>query len=276
MGIAVKNIRPQEIDKQDKEEEDPYEFPHVPFDYDYDDEGYLVSDGQPMAEYDSNRQQMTDTIEALKTYYGDRDVYVSGNNYVHYREGDFTRHVSPDCYVVFGAPNDLKENYKSWKHGGHVPAIVFEFTSRKTWKEDQEKKFNIYERLIGVPEYILFDPKGRYIKSHLQGYRLNAAGEYETIPMENGCLYSEQLKMRLDVIGAKLRLFDPEAGEYLRTPQEEAKARKEAACLAEKERLRANREARARREAEHRVEDAEAENARLRAELEALRRERGL
>ena len=32
------------------------------------------------------------------------DVYVSGNNFVYYEEGDPKKRVSPDCYVVFGVP----------------------------------------------------------------------------------------------------------------------------------------------------------------------------
>src|SRR5262250_931735 len=109
--------------------------------YGYDDEGYLVSDGLPMAEHDIHRELMLYSINALDLFFDQPDIYVSGNNFIHYREGDRTRYVSPDCYVVFGVEKRLRDNFKIWQEGGHRPAVVFEFTSRKTRKEDEEVKF---------------------------------------------------------------------------------------------------------------------------------------
>ena len=269
MGIAVKkNEELKGARAENPVWTDTEEFPSTPFDYTYDKEGYLTSDGQPVAEYDINLQQMTNSILSLKVWYGDRAVYVGANNYIHYKKGDFNRHVSPDCYVVFGVPNGLRENYKSWENGGKIPAIVFEFTSKKTAIEDQDKKFEIYEQFLRVPEYILFDPNGDYLRPPFQGWRLDEAGNYQRIPLENGRLYSEQLDMFMEIRSGDIRFIDAKTGASLRTPAEEAQQRVQ-------EKARADYEERARQQAELRAEQEtqRAEQETQRAEQEALRAE---
>ena len=271
MAIALKEkneqTKPAARAREEEEERDSF-----PFVYGYDADGYLVSDGQPMAEHDIHRKQMTNCIEGLEAHFSDRIAYVSGNNFIHYKEGDRKKHISPDCYVVFDVPQAIRPNYKPWEHGGKTPAIVFEFTSEDTKDEDEGKKFRIYERILNVPEYILFDPRGDYLDPNLKGYRLNAAGHYEPIPIENGRMYSEQLDLYLEPKGHDLRIFDLKTGEYLRTPAESEQQR----VIAERERraadLRAAQEAqRADAEAQARRE-IEAKMARLMEEMELLRR----
>jgi Uma2 family endonuclease len=212
-----------------------------------DDDFYPTSDGKPMAETDLHRDLMAYFIEALKFYFADRpDVYVSGNNFVFYFEGDRNARVSPDCYVVFGVPMHPRNSYKVWEEGGRLPAVVFEFTSKKTRKEDVEIKIPLYERALHIPEYFQFDPTGDYLKPRLQGYRL-VDGRYQPIVMENNRLYSAQLQLELVMEGDKLRLYDPARQEWLLTPLEQA------------------REAEAQKA---RAEAAETEVARLRAMLE--------
>ena len=46
---------------------------------------------------------------ALKTYYAGRpDVYVAGNNFVFWEEGNPKARISPDAYVVFGSTPHLR------------------------------------------------------------------------------------------------------------------------------------------------------------------------
>jgi hypothetical protein len=102
---------------------------------------YPSSDGKPMAETDQHRNLTVYVIEALKARYADRpDVYVSGDNFIFYQEGDPRKRVSPDAYVVFGVPMRERDSYKAWEEGGRLPDVVFEFTSRKTRHEDTHKK----------------------------------------------------------------------------------------------------------------------------------------
>ncbi len=216
---------------------------------------YPTSDGKPMAETDKHRNLMVYFIEALKAFFAARSaaVYVSGNNFLYWEEGSPKKCVSPDCYVVFGVSPTARDSYMTWKEGGRLPSVVFEFTSRKTRKEDTQAKRPLYELVLKVEEYSLFDPSGDYLRPRLQGYRM-AGAEYEPLELVEGRLYSEQLGLGLVEEGENLYLYDPERRERLLTPVELAR--------------RVEEESAARTA-------AEAESTRLRAEVEALRRQLG-
>jgi Uma2 family endonuclease len=260
-----------------------------PFDLedDEEDEFYPSSDGKPMAESILHRDLMIYAIHAIGIHLAARpDVWVSGNDFVYYEEGDLKARTSPDCYVVFGVERKYRPNFKIWEEG-RTPSFVLEFTSRKTRKEDKVTKFRLYEQVLKVPEYFLFDPTGKRRKVRLSGFRL-VNGRYEPIPVINGRLYSEVLGLELVTEGEWLRLYDAPTGKRLLTHQEDAlraDAQEQRADVqeqrAEVEAQRADAEAQARLEAVRRAEAeaqraaaAEAELARLRAELEILRRQR--
>jgi Uma2 family endonuclease len=217
---------------------------------------YPVRDGKPMAETDKHAAVMTYVREALRLFFQDRtdSVYVSGNNFVYWREGDPKARISPDVYVVFGVPMRLRDSYKAWEERGRLPAFVLEVTSKKTQAEDNGPKFRLYEQVLRVQEHVRFDPTGDYLMPHLQGFRL-ADGFYSPIPMEGGDrIFSEQLGLFLVMDGERLRLLDPTTSAFLPTLQEAEEKRKQA---------------------EERQDAAEQEVERLRAELDALRRSSG-
>lgn len=106
---------------------------------------YPTSDGRPMAETDTHRQQMVDLIDALSHHFRDRDdVYVSGNLLFYYVEGNKRRHISPDVMVVIGIPKGKRDYYLLWKEG-RSPQVVMEITSSSTRHEDMHKKKKLYE-----------------------------------------------------------------------------------------------------------------------------------
>ena len=199
---------------------------------------YPDSDGKPMAESDSHVSLIAYCRDALRLFFADRasSVYVSGNNFVYYREGDPRARFSPDTYVVFGPAQRDRNSYKSWDENDALPSVVFEFTSKKTQKEDVSDKMQTYEQLR-IPEYFLFDPTGDYLKPALRGYRITPIGMYSPIaPQEDGRLVSEQLGPELVADGVRLRFFNPATGEFLPTL---AEAQSEIARLrAELERLK--------------------------------------
>lgn len=208
------------------------------------DSEYPTSDGELMAETDKHRRLMMYVIDALSVHFDGRpDVYVAGNNFLFWQEGDPKARISPDVYVVFGPSPDARDSYMAWKEGGRLPDVVFEFTSRKTQREDTDTKLPLYEQVLRTPEYFLFDPTGDYLRPRLQGYRLEN-GRYVRLEMTENRLHSERLGLDLVQEGERLRLWDPIRLEFLPTPQEQAR----------------------------RVEAAENEIERLRAELEALKR----
>ena len=220
---------------------------------------YPTRDGKPMAETDKHAELMIYVREALKIYFNKRsDVYVSGNNFVYWQEGNSKARISPDVYVVFGPEQRLRDSYKAWEEEGRLPSVVFEFTSRKTRREDTDTKLPLYEQTLKTPEYFLFDPTGDYLRPRLQGYRLKN-DRYVRLELVNDRLHSEQLGLDLVQEDERLRLYNPTKGEFLPTNQEQA------------DRIAA--EARRAEEQTRRAQDAEAEVARLRAEIEILKRQ---
>jgi Uma2 family endonuclease len=212
---------------------------------------YPTSDGKPMGETDLHRQNMMDLIQVLEEHFAaDPRVYVSGNLLLFYERGNRRRHVSPDVFVVRDVPKlPPRDYYLLWEEG-KSPDAVIEITSKTTRREDQKKKREIYRDVLKVPEYFQFDPTEDYLKPPFQGHRL-VEGEYLPIEPIAGRLPSALLGLHLERRGTELRLYNPTTGRCLLTPQEQVAA------------LRPEAEARQR---------LEAENERLRAELEALRR----
>ena len=247
---------------------------------------YPSGDGKPMAENDWQLRAILDAVGVLDHYFRDRpDVYVSGDLFIYYEEGNPRARVAPDVFVVFGAPKHHRWVYKLWEDGP-APAFVMEVASRGTWREDDGRKAALYERL-GVREYWQYDPTGDYLGVYLKGRRL-VAGAYEPQPVVESLdgsvlLRSETLGLDFRVKGEERYFFDPAAGRRLpnwiglEAERRDAETRAEAAgTQAEREaaarrdaELQAGRETAARREAEA---EAEAAKARI-AELEALLRE---
>lgn len=197
---------------------------------------YPDGDGKPMAESDLHRHVMNHCTESLEYFFSGRDdVYVAGNNFLYYVEGTPRRVVSPDCYVVFGVSPHPRKSYKVWNENGHLPSVVIEITSDSTRNQDVESKYDLYQDVLGIPEYFMFDPTADYIDSQLIGFRLTDQG-YEPIPSDSyGRLHSEQLGLDLFAEGYQLRFFDPVRGEILPTNQELRERAEQEAQRAEQE-----------------------------------------
>jgi len=209
---------------------------------------YPESDGKPMGETDDHRKEMVRHIELLEDYYQGQKVYVSGDLLVYYVQGNPRKFVVPDAFVAKGIPPKNRRIYKTWVEG-KSPDVVIETTSRKTRRKDLTEKPALYARL-GVKEYFLFDPLGEYLDPPLLGYRL-AGADYEPIqPDDDGFLDSRELDLRLRIGEGHLDFVREDTGERL---------------LTRAERVQGEAEAR-QREREARLA-AEAEVARLRAEL---------
>lgn len=176
---------------------------------------YPYSDGQPMAESEIHLNEMLDLIAALRRRYQDQpDVYVAGNMFLYYRQGDPRSVVAPDVFLVRGVPKRERKVYKLWEEG-RAPNLIIEVTSDSTRDDDVSRKKTCYESL-GVEEYILHDPEGDYLKPRLQGFRLSIRGHYEPIPRRlDGSLESRVTGLTLQIEGKNLRLIDTATGERL-------------------------------------------------------------
>lgn len=234
---------------------------------------YPETDGQPMTESDATRTYMIYCIAALRAFFqGQPQIYVSGNLFIYYEEGNPTRNISPDVFIIFGVSKRERRSYKTWQENNQLPAFVLELTSRSTKKQDEETKPFLYSQL-GVQEYFQYDPTGDYLQPQLKGQTL-INGAYHPIPAEtqpDGSLTiaSQVLGLTLRLlplsatsflpspvgpVARELRFFDPRTGTQLLTYAE-----------SEQSRIQAEQEA---GEARHRAEQAEqqAEEAWQRAE----------
>lgn len=83
---------------------------------------------------------MTDLIFALKWFLSSTIAYVAGNLFIYYEEGNPRAVVAPDVFVIMGVPQRRRRIFQTWKEGGRVPDVVIEITSKRTQKDDRERK----------------------------------------------------------------------------------------------------------------------------------------
>jgi Uma2 family endonuclease len=236
---------------------------------------YPDSDGEPMAESDFQLRPLLYAINALRAFFAHRtDVYVAGNLFVYYEEGNPKSVVAPDVFAVFGVSRGDRSSYKIWEEG-RAPDFVLEITSLATRAQDQGPKRGIYAYL-GVREYFQADPTGDYLTPPLQGLQLTG-DHYAPLPAavrvgDEWRAYSKVLglELRLNPARGELRFYDRAAERILPSYEEQTamlQAEAQARQIAEQQ---AQAEAQARQIAERRTQAAEAELARLRAELARL------
>lgn len=193
---------------------------------------YPDSDGLPMTESDLTREYLLYSVEALDRYFQSvTNVYVSGNLFIYYEQGNPKAFVSPDVFVIFGVEKKKRSSYKTWEEKGKVPDFILEITSRTTASEDRGIKKGLYAYL-GVREYFQYDPTADYLRPALQGFRLMGEN-YLPIAAEphdhRMIIHSETLRLNLclEADGA-MRFYDPQTGAKLLSPREVDEARHQA------------------------------------------------
>ena len=227
---------------------------YIPIQIEYPDE-----DGKPMAEGDIQCTYLIYARSALRLYFDRPDVYVAGNLFIYYEQGNPESVVAPDVFVVFGVDNKDRRSYKTWEEQDLTPDFVLEITSKTTRAKDQGAKKGIYA-FLGVREYYQYDPTGDYLNPQLQGLRL-ADGNYfpvatTTLPDGTVSLASEVLGLELQVKSGEMRFFDPATKQNLLTYEEQAAAKQQAEA--------------AQQQAEAAQQQAESKAQRLAAKLREL------
>jgi Uma2 family endonuclease len=256
---------------------------------------YPESDGKPMGETDLHIEITTYLREALKVWFRDVSghVYVSGNTMTYYVEGDPRVSISPDVFVVKGAPQRRRRVYKFWEEP--APCVVIEVSSRKTKLDDLRTKFEVYRDTLKVREYYIYDPERDYLPQRLRGWILRGAGYVERRLVKDRTREARRVsdsehqhqsagggssfRMRSRELGLDLvddhgflRLMDPRTGLPLPgLPESEEARRRAVAERDESEAARREAEA-ARRESEAELERLREENRRLRGASPRLRR----
>ena len=227
---------------------------------------YPESDGRPMGETDLHRHWMIRLLDILKHRYRNQQVYVACDLVVYFEEGEPTRFVVPDEFVVKGCDPGERRVFKTWEEG-KVPHCVMEVTSRGTRSEDTSRKPELYAQ-IGVKELFLYDPSSEYLSPPLQGFRLQGNRYRPIQPDDVGRLESQELAIRLHLESGQLVLTDIRTGQVLLTESEAERQARETAEIraAEAEARAAEAEARAAEETRAR-QAAEEEVQRLREQL---------
>ncbi len=209
-------------------------------------------------------------MTALHRHFGSPETtLVLGETPVGWRHSQSRGLLRPDLIVAFDVDLDniiARDGY-SIEEQGKAPDFVLEVASKTTGNIDDTNKREGYAG-YGVPEYWRFDPTGgRYHQARLAGDRL-VEGVY--VPIAINKVDDDRYWGRSAVLGLDLcweygwlRWYDPIAGRYLLTHDEEADGRiaeRQARIAAESER---DAERRARAAAEAQVREMEAQLRRL-------------
>lgn len=187
---------------------------------------YPDSDGEPM---ETPRHYFAGVyaVTVLMRHFG-KAMHFGANNGVYYRKNDLHAVVVPDVYAVSGKPQTVEDWYFLWDHD-LPPDFVLEMASKTTYQRDKVAKRDIYAR-IGVKDYFMFDPTGRYLDEPLLGFRLSKTShkalEPTRLPDGGLSIRSEILKLDLRAWRGDdhptLRFFDPVTSSYLLSAEEQA------------------------------------------------------
>mgnify|MGYP001500614863 CR=1 FL=1 len=211
---------------------------------------YPESDGKPIGETDLHIILITELFNILKTHFHHAlDVKVIADMMFYYEEGNPQKCISPDVMVVKGVGKHLRRVYKTWEE--KIPDVIFEISSRKTWREDIQKKYTLYQGL-GVKEYYIFDPEYKYLAEPLLAHHLKD-GTFRPIKVKKHQVFSPCLNLEIIDTGETLRLLNPETNEFLLNNEELVQTNEVLA---------------------HKLSKADDEIERLKAELAKLKKEK--
>ena len=207
-------------------------------------EGYPYEDDEPMAATGFHGEQIAIFFEQLSRYFEINEyIHVGIDNFIYYREGDITKFVAPDIYVVFGVnKNPQRRSFYTWSEGA-VPTAVFEFLSDTTANQDRHEKVRLYLIDMGVEEYFIHQPEMEK-PPEFRGWRRGpSGGVVEITPEAQGGLFSEALNLYFrweDQFHTHVRLLRPYLpdGTPITTSIEEHHLRMEAETLAIEEAAR--------------------------------------
>ena len=142
----------------------------------------------------------------------------------------------PDLLIAFDVDPELFIGRNGYivSEAGKPPDFVLEVASASTGRRDYTVKRHLYAH-FGVTEYWRFDPTGgRRHDAAIWGDTL-VNDEYQAIPLTtepDGVIWGHSAALGLDLCwdNGRFRIFDPESGEYLPTPDELAAERDTAAA----------------------------------------------
>ena len=236
-------------------------------------QGYPYEDDEPMSATGYHGEQIRIFSDQVSRYFQiNPHIYIGIDSFIYYREGDITKFVAPDVYIVFGVDKyPQRRSFYTWSEGA-VPTTIFEFLSDSTAHQDRARKIDIYLREMGCQEYFIHQPEMEK-PAEFRGWRRSSSGTIMEMPADReGSLFSESLNLYFrweDQLDSHVRLLRPYLpdGTAITTSIEEQELRIEAEMLAADEtQRRQEAEALAAAETQRRMA-LETELERLRAQL---------
>jgi hypothetical protein len=209
-------------------------------------------------------------------------AFVGADQFIYWVEGDGSKRVAPDVYVIFGEdPDALPRSWLLWQCE-HRPSFALEVVGRDVEK-DYEDAPNEY-KAMGIDELIVFDPEAtpghpRRVRWQ-QWRRVKRRGFVPVFRGDGDRVYSETLRCWIRLVGegarARLRIgVGPHGDELVLTDREREDRERQEKERERQERARAEREREREREEKERAElerDREREaRVTLEAELDRLR-----
>ena len=82
-------------------------------------EGYPFEDDEPMAATEFHGEQIASFYDQLARYFAlNEHIHVGIDNFIYYSQGDMTKFVAPDVYVVLGVDKyPLRRSFYTWAEG---------------------------------------------------------------------------------------------------------------------------------------------------------------
>ena len=229
-----------------------------PMDLEYSEEG-----DEPLAS-DYHYMEQIFCYTVLFERFAGPDCYVSFQRWLRRDAAGKEPMLQPDMLVARGVAQRNRRVYDPWQEG-KMPDLVAEYLSPTSLKADQAAKLDAY-RALRIPEYWVFNPSGEFGGPRIRGWNLQGREGPEPLLVEpDGSFASRVLPVRFVIVDDILELVDGRSGEQL-TPLHAQQLR-----IREAEAAQRAAEAHQQRESEAR-QNAETEVARLRAELDRLRR----
>ncbi len=240
-------------------------------------EGYPCEDDEPMPATEFHGLQINIFFDQLFRYFRINDyVHIGNDNFIYYEEGDITKVVAPDIFVVFGVKKyPLRRSFYTWSEGA-APVAVFEFLSDATADQDRHEKVEVYLQEMGVQEFFIHQPEMDK-PAEFFGWRRSASGNIvEMEPDAEGGLFSEALNLWFrweEDQTTRVRLLRPSLpdGTPINTSVEEERLRLQEKHLREEAEAMAAEEAERRQKAEAMVAEEAERRRELEIELEQLR-----
>ena len=171
-------------------------------------------------------------LTTLHRHFGSLDTtLVMSETQLDWRHGQREGALVPDLLIAFNVDTTAVIERRGYaiEEQGKAPDFVLEVASESTGQYDEESKRRGYQA-YGVPEYWRFDPSGgEYHRQPLAGDRL-ADGMYQPIDIvqtDDTHYRGHSTVLNLDLCweDGQLRWWDPVAGRYLETHEEEAEGR---------------------------------------------------